>query len=616
MRLVPDAWQNKAERRTATAAWFQRTRQQDEVGMRTIRIAATLLIAPLLAFVCIQSQESSAQTTTPSAPPSPFQSVTPGTAAAPGSTIEQKAGRTFERATKDTPWVNSLGMNFVPVPGIQVLFSIWDTRVQDFEMFVKSTNYDATGGIYTFFQGGWGLQRGATWKEPGFSQELNHPVVGVSYRDAEEFCKWLTQRERSAGDLPEEREYRLPTDEEWSAAVGLKNEVGSTPEEKNAKIKLYPWDIPRKPDKSWPPPVGAGNYAGEEAKTGDWPSAWPVIDGYNDRYPRTSPVGSFSANAFGLYDMGGNVFQLCQDWYNAEGQYHVLRGASWLNGDPDILLASYRGYDNLSRTSVSGFRCVLATLRPAASPGRVALASPSPEAVAAPNREGQALPTAEANPSPGRVALVSPSPEAVATPNREGQALPTVEAIPSPGRAVLAGLSAEAGAALGRDLQTRTIVKASPSPGRVALASPSPEVRAALSREVQPRPNVETRASPGRAAQAGPSAEANRAPSQEGVVSSSVKASTRPGRVTRISRIDQNTHTFTVQWMLPHPTSAFAHGSLSREKTFKTTDKTIYLVGNNRGSWFDLKRGASVHVTRHSEGSDLVADTVNIIVGP
>ena len=94
-------------------------------------------------------------------------------------------------------------------------------------------------------------------------------MVGVSWHDAKEFCKWLTKRERSAGDLPEEREYRLPKDEEWSAAVGLKNEVGSTPEEKNGKIKLYPWDIPRKRDKSWPPPAGAGNYAGEEARIGD-----------------------------------------------------------------------------------------------------------------------------------------------------------------------------------------------------------------------------------------------------------------------------------------------------------------------------------------------------------
>jgi eukaryotic-like serine/threonine-protein kinase len=141
----------------------------------------------------------------------------------------------------------------------------------------------------------------------GFSQGPTHPVVGVNWNDAEEFCKWLTKSERSAGDLPQDREYRLPKDEEWSAAVGLKNEVGSTPEEKHGKIELYPWDIPQKRDKSWPPPAGAGNYAEDEAKNGDWPSDFQVIEGYNDGYPRTSPVGSFEANFSGLYDMGGNV---------------------------------------------------------------------------------------------------------------------------------------------------------------------------------------------------------------------------------------------------------------------------------------------------------------------
>jgi hypothetical protein len=107
----------------------------------------------------------------------------------------------------------------------------------------------------------------------------------------------------TVGNLPEDKEYRLPNDEEWSAAVGLKNEVGSTPEEKSGKIKLYPWDIPQKRDKSWPPPAGAGNYAGEEAKIGDWPAGWTVIEGYNDGYPRTSPVGSFKAN-----------FSVCTTW--------------------------------------------------------------------------------------------------------------------------------------------------------------------------------------------------------------------------------------------------------------------------------------------------------------
>jgi formylglycine-generating enzyme required for sulfatase activity len=273
---------------------------------------------------------------------------------------EELARTAVQAATKDHPWVNSLGMNFVPVAGTQVLFSVWDTRVQDFETFVKSTGYKQTAGMWSLDKRGF-EQGGATWKEPGFGQGPAHPVVGVSWNDAEEFCKWLTKRERSTGDLPQDREYRLPTDEEWSAAVGLKNEVGNTPEEKSGKIELYPWDIPQKRDKSWPPPDGAGNYRGEEVLNGDWPSGWPVIEGYNDGYPRTSPVGSFPANQFGLYDMGGNVWQWCADWYNSNMQYRVWRGASWEAFKREALLASYRrGVTPDTRNAIAGFRCVVA----------------------------------------------------------------------------------------------------------------------------------------------------------------------------------------------------------------------------------------------------------------
>jgi formylglycine-generating enzyme required for sulfatase activity len=172
----------------------------------------------------------------------------------------------------------------VPVAGTKVLFSVWDTRVQDFAAFVADTNYDATGGMWLLGKDGW-KQRGATWREPGFSQGPTHPVVGVSWNDAKKFCEWLTRREQGSGMLPSGRIYRLPTDAEWSAGVGLQGEEGNTPEEKRGKIKLYPWG------KNWPPPEGAGNYAGEEAQTGNWPSDWQVIKGYNDGYPTDESRG-------------------------------------------------------------------------------------------------------------------------------------------------------------------------------------------------------------------------------------------------------------------------------------------------------------------------------------
>jgi formylglycine-generating enzyme required for sulfatase activity len=336
--------------------------------MAGVMTLLALVIGLVVGTIYFGSQRPQAKSTTPEVavqpsaqPTAPIAVAIPSPSISATPTKEELARRALDNATKERPWVNSLGMKFVPVAGTQVLFSVWDTRVQDFEVFAKSTGYDAPVGMYSIGKDGW-KQRGATWKEPGFSQGSTHPVVGVSWNDAEEFCKWLTKRERSAGDLPEDREYRLPKDEEWSAAVGLKNEVGSTPEEKSGKIKLYPWDIPQKRDKSWPPPAGAGNYAGEEAKIGGGPTGWSAIEGYNDGYPWTSPVGIFSANQFGLYDMGGNVWQWCEDWYNPEEkQYRVLRGASWAEGNRDRLLAScHHGGSPAYCDAAVGFRCVVA----------------------------------------------------------------------------------------------------------------------------------------------------------------------------------------------------------------------------------------------------------------
>jgi hypothetical protein len=95
------------------------------------------------------------------------------------------------------PHENTLGMKFVPVPGTAVLFSIWETRVQDFDAFVRETGHDATQGMYSDRGNGW-KQQGDTWRSPGFPQGPTHPVVGVNQADAKAFCEWLTKEERAA----------------------------------------------------------------------------------------------------------------------------------------------------------------------------------------------------------------------------------------------------------------------------------------------------------------------------------------------------------------------------------------------------------------------------------
>jgi len=261
-------------------------------------------------------------------------------------------------ATKDAPFVNTLGMKFVPVPivsgptaGQPVLFSVWDTRVQDYAAYAGAKKVDEA------------------WTKANkdgvpIGRELNHPVVTVTWDEARGFCQWLTEKEIAEGRLPKGLKYRLPTDEEWSWAVGLPPELGTTPAEKSGKNSVdFPWG------KDYPPRQKVGNYADEafhakfppkkNEKESRMDDQW--IEGYTDGYATTSPVGSFPANTYGLYDMGGNVWQWCEDWFDASHRDRVLRGASWDGVGRYYVLSSNRSHGAPGgRSGDYGFRCVIA----------------------------------------------------------------------------------------------------------------------------------------------------------------------------------------------------------------------------------------------------------------
>ena len=252
--------------------------------------------------------------------------VKPGELTFIGARLVQRAG-----PQRGHGWENSLGMKFAPVGDL--LFGIWLVRVRDYDAFCQAT--------------------GRTRPAPDFQQDPLHPVVKVNLEDANAFCEWLTQKELHAGMIETGQLYRLPTDAEWSEAVGLPQEAGATPEERDGKSREFPWGS------KWPPPPGAGNYADATLKRG----STTRISGYSDRYAQTSPVASFSANRYGLFDMGGNVWEWVQDSYKGDSHgkdWGVLRGGSWATSAMAELRSSYRNVvDRAERDVIFGFRVVL-----------------------------------------------------------------------------------------------------------------------------------------------------------------------------------------------------------------------------------------------------------------
>lgn len=236
----------------------------------------------------------------------------------------------------NTGFVNSLGMPFVPVQGTDVLFCIHETRKQDYAAYAMEVS---------------GIDE--DWKKPvtkegvPVSDSDDHPVVMVNWYDAKAFCEWLSKREG--------REYRLPTDREWSQAVGIGRDekADETPELLNAKVRNeYPWG------NKWPPPKDSGNVA--DLATKQRLPDYEVVSDLNDGFATTAPVMKFKPNKSGIYDMAGNVWEWTEDWFNADNRSRVLRGGAWYYWEEGGLLSSYRSRRSPEdRNLYAGFRCVL-----------------------------------------------------------------------------------------------------------------------------------------------------------------------------------------------------------------------------------------------------------------
>ena len=167
------------------------------------------------------------------------------------------------------------------------------------------------------------------------------PVVYVNFDDAKEYAEWLTERDREAGVLPEGYRYRLPSEEEFMVYC----QCGDG--------RKYPWG------KEWPPRSGqAGNYAGQqETSVLGWLRGG--IKGYDDGHIVTCDVEESWANPWGLYGVGGNVWEACASGSSGKS-FGAWCGASWYSYYPDDLLCAARlDYGDSDRDFCCGFRVVL-----------------------------------------------------------------------------------------------------------------------------------------------------------------------------------------------------------------------------------------------------------------
>ncbi len=202
------------------------------------------------------------------------------------------AGGTYQvRASNAVSGTNSVsvvipdnGHEVVSVPNTGVMFSKYETTVGQWKAFVEET--------------GW--SKSDAWKTPAHgiplpAQTDTEPVVCISKGYAEEYCAWLS---RKTG-----YKYRLPSDFEWSKATSLSK---------------YPWG------EVFPPDSSSGNFSpGYHYQYS--------LDSRIDGYAFTSPVGMFSPNPYGIYDLGGNVWE----WTSSDSG--IIRGASWENFDADLM---------------------------------------------------------------------------------------------------------------------------------------------------------------------------------------------------------------------------------------------------------------------------------------
>ena len=320
------------------------------------------------------------QSTTNLVSPAVWTTVVPGPVAVNGNnTVTNPISGTLQFYRLSPPAIPS-GMALIPAGAFTMGNSIGDSDITDanpisvtVSAFYMDTNLVSYSQWQTVYN--WATNHGFGFINAGSGKAANYPVETVNWYDV---VKWSNARSQQAGKTPvyytnpgltqvytngemdevypnwAANGYRLPTEAEWEKAArgglsGQRFPLGNTISDSQANYygctSCYSYDL------------GPNGY-----------NSIGLIGGF----PYMSPVGSFAANGYGLYDMAGNVWEWCWDWYGtpygqptttnptgpAKEISRVLRGGYW-GTYAEIARCAYRAYNGSSGVDLhTGFRCV------------------------------------------------------------------------------------------------------------------------------------------------------------------------------------------------------------------------------------------------------------------